>query len=599
MRPQVFNDLLEECVFAGPTRFPGLLKLEQCPEERLLHLQQLPGVWPLVDKKRPADTGWYIPRSLVDMGRLGAGLKDYPEDPTVTTPSGLTLFSHQRRAITFLRAVDKEREGVILAGDMGLAKSVTALQALHLDGYLERPGLVCGPLPSRSVWCGDSSDAYKYFRLGVEYLEGKGNIDPAILERHQWFFCHYDVLKAWQPWIFAYLKPASVIFDESHFLMHKRAGRSAAARELAKCAFIERRYLLTGTPIPNHRLELWNQLAVAQPRQWSSTYFSFGIRHCGGQKKDEREGGHWEYQGETNTQELQARLAGTLLRYTRYDILDELPPMERHTIDAEAIDEDLQAEYDLAQRDVVGYLQSKGKIAREATEVTFGNTKVKLSKNDLKPGAIRLVCLNTLIGILSKMKKSPALNAVIKVMGQHDKLVIFTWRVATAAWLHERLSSIASSMKIARKQVKVYGPVDGKMPQPERRRLAQEFATGGPGIYVATRGAAGISINELSAASAALFVDLYWNTASLTQAESRVHRAGSTAKKVDIYYLVARGTIDDMMMDKLRTKAQSMASLATNDTIGMSLVQDLRPTNATEDGSDLDMLCARLMDMED
>ena len=478
--------------------------------------------------------------------------------------------------------------------------TVSALQALHLDGYLGRPGIVCGPKLARNAWCGEHADPQRFFGLKISQLEGRKLIDPAELEKHRWWFCHYDILAAWQPWLFSMLQPASIVLDESHLLMHAKAGRSKAALQVSMIGSVDRRILLTGTPIPNNRLELWNQLACAQPRQWGSTRHDFGARYCAGQRRTEEEGGNWEYKGESNTRELQARLAGTLLRYTRYDILDQLPNMRRHVIEAENLDPELFKEYHAARRDVVSYLRAKGELADNSTRITLGSTQVTLTKNDQAPGAVHLVGLNTMIGLLSKMKKDPALDAVVDIMEAHDQLVVFTWRIDTARWLYKRLAQIAEKGDmVAGGPFEVFGPVSGKMPQEERRELARKFAAAPRSIYVATRGAAGISINELAAASACLFVDLYWNTASLTQAESRVHRSGNPHKDVDIYFLVAKNTIDALMLQKLQDKAEAMTSLSEGDTIGLSLVRDLSPTNSAADGSDLDVLCAALVDMED
>lgn len=600
MRFAVVSDPLSGCVFSSPTRWPGRLKLDACPSEAQFGvIQQMPGTYYFDNQKYPEEIGWYVPQGLADMGRFGGGLYDYEMDPMEATPSGLILRRHQRRAITFIRQVTPQREGCILAGDMGLGKTLTTLQALHLDGYLDRPGIVCGPKPSRNAWCGERSDAYKNYGLDIASLVGRKNIDPAELEKFKWWFCHYDILQAWQPWLFAMLKPASIIFDESHLLMHDSSGRSKAALQVSLTGSIERRVLLTGTPIPNRRLELWNQLAVAQPRQWGSSRHDFGVRYCQGQRRSEEEGGHWEYKGESNTLELQTRLAGTLLRYTRYDIQDELPKMHREVIEAEGVEEEDWKEYHTARRDVVRYLQSKGKIKKETQVLVVGNTKVEIKKNDQTPAAVQLVLLNTLIGLLSNMKKGPALKAMISIMAKHSHLVVFTWRVDTAKWLYEKMSGIAAGCKVSGKDVKVFGPVSGEMKFEERKQLAIEFSEVENGIYIATRGSAGISINELSSASAALIVDLYWNTAQLTQAESRVHRDGNPHPEVVLYYLVVKNTVDDMMLDKLQEKAEGMASLSKGDKIGLGLVNDLMPSNASSDGSDLDALCAALLDMED
>lgn len=491
-------------------------------------------------------------------------------------------------------------DGLYLTNDFIVThNTVSALQALHLDGFMDKPGIVCGPKLARNAWCGPQADPTRFFGLVVSSLEGRKNIDPSELAKNRWWFCHYDILAAWQPWLFSMLQPTSVVFDESHLLMHAKTGRSRSALQVSMIGSVARRILLTGTPIPNNRLELWNQLACAQPRQWGSTRHDFGVRYCQGQRRSEEEGGNWEYKGESNTRELRARLAGTLLRYTRYDIRDQLPTMERHVIEAEDLDVELFKEYHAARRNVVSYLRGKGVIADQSTTIVVGDTQVRLSKNDTKPGAVHLVGLTTMIGLLSAMKKKPALDAAVSILEQHNRLVIFTWRIETARWLHKQLAGMARRKELGAGFVEVLGPVSGKMAQEDRRELARRFAAAERSIYVATRGAAGISINELAAASAALFVDLYWNTSSLTQAESRIHRSGNPHSAVAIYYLVAKNTIDSLMMQKLQEKAEVMTGISGSDTVGLSLVHDLSPTNASSDGSDLDALCAALADMED
>ena len=575
------------------------MKLEACADVGHFNLlQQMPGVQSRDSQKRAEENGWYVPVSLIDMGRRGGELSDYAPDPNITMPNGLKLREYQARAVTFLRQVTPDREGAILAADMGLRKTATALHALWLDGYLNRCGLVVGPPVAQETWCDPDGDARAFFGLEIVPLEGMKNIAPEILQHHKWFFCHYGILKAWYSWLFAVLKPASVIFDESHNLQHPNTQRFEASRNISMCGSIERRYCLTGTPIGNRRLELWCQLAVAQPRQWGGGQFQFGVRYCAGSRQSEEEGGHWQYEGESNDFELGARLAGTLLRYTRYDqdVAAQLPPMKRHAVVAENLDEGLLQQYHAARVNVVKYLQDRGELSKKTEKFTIAGQTIELSANDQKPGAVRLICLTQLISILSKLKQAPALAEVIRILGHHNRLVVFTWRIDTAAWLFEKLSGIAKTTKIAGKTVQVFGPVDGEMPRHRRRELAKLFAQAPAAIYVATRGAAGVAINDLVSASACLMVDLYWNTTTLLQAESRVHRdSGVQTQDVDVYYLVVRNTIDDFMLEKLQTKASAIRSIAPRDTMGMHLVRDLSPMNLSEDGPDMDALCSALM----
>lgn len=598
----VLQDPLEGCVLSCPTKWHGRWKLELCPTQQQFDLlAQIPGIASWENKKKPDETGWYAPQSLLDMGMFPGSLDEYEPEPRDVAPSGMKLRIYEARAVSCCRLITPQREGMIVAGDPGLGKTVISLHSLWLDGYLERPGLIIGPNIAKGVWCDDDADARVHYGLEVVPLEGVKNIDVNILAQHKTFFCHYELLHAWQSWIVATLKPAWLIIDESHFLSHQKVQRSTAGRQVTLLSSIERRYGLTGTPIPNERLELWNQLAMVQPRQWGSSHFQFGVRYCGGHRTEIDEGGiggHWVFDGESNDLELKARLAGTFLRFTTEEVQNELPPMERHVVEVanDQIDPALLDDYSLAQRDIGKYLKLRQAVPKEVETITIGNTTIKLSKEEHKPGAVRLVCLSTLIGLLSRMKQAAAINVIDDIMREHNRLVVFTWRVATAEWICGQLADrMARGEKVGGKSPDLFGPVHGEVPMPMRKALAREFAASPCSLYVATMGSAGTSINSLSAASAGLIVDLHWNTASLQQAEKRIHRDGSQAAKVDIYYLFIRSTVDDMFLEKLRDKAQRAAALAPRDTAGISLVQDLSPSNAG--GVDLDLLCARLMDM--
>jgi len=592
------TDPLVECIMSSPTRWPGRSKIEACPSENQLQmLQRIPGTWVFENARNALETGYYVPQSVKDMGMYPANLEDYEEEAHNKTPSGLVLRSYEARAVTFLRQLHREREGAMLVADPGLGKTITALHSLWLDGYLQKPGLVIGPNIAKGVWCDDDADALVHYSLPIMSLEGVKNLDVEILKKYPVIFCHYDILKAWQTWIFATLKPTWMIIDESHYLINQKAQRSMACRQLALCSSIDRRIALTGTAIPNERMDLWNQLATVQPRQWGSNKHDFGVRYCGGIRLTPEEGGHWMYDGETNDRELKARLAGTYLRYTTEDVANELPPVARHVIEAD-VDDDLLDEYSHAQRDITGYLGMKGAISEETTTISIGTTTIKLKKQDKKPGAVQLVCLTTLIGILSKMKRAAALRAVSTIFEKHNRLVIFTWRKETSRWIHSALVDLmAKGWAYGDKKPTVFGPVDGDMKMAERKRLAKEFSKCEHSIYVATMGSAGTSINTLSSASAALMVDLHWNTTDLRQSEKRVHRDGCTADHVDIYYLVVRRTVDDLFIDKLRMKAEKAASISDRDTAGLSLVHDLTPEKARS-GFDMDLLCERLMAMD-
>ena len=200
MQQQTNADLLTGCIFESPTRFPGRVRVvEFGSEEQAKLLVQLPGVYyDRGDSRKKSPAGYYVPQSILDAGRYPGVLQAWSDDQSGITPC-LTrqLREHQRRAVSFIRAVTPQREGCIVAADMGLGKVTISLQALSLDGLLEQPGIICGPLPAAAAWTGPDSDAVKHFDIHARRLEGIKDINPAMLEGHNHFFCHYEILDAW------------------------------------------------------------------------------------------------------------------------------------------------------------------------------------------------------------------------------------------------------------------------------------------------------------------------------------------------------------------------------------------------------------------
>jgi superfamily II DNA/RNA helicase len=102
--------------------------------------------------------------------------------------------------------------------------------------------------------------------------------------------------------------------------------------------------------------------------------------------------------------------------------------------------------------------------------------------------------------------------------------------------------------------------IDGKTPARERQARIKAFQEDGT-VRAALLGitAAGVAIT-LTAASRAVFAELFWTPAALLQAEDRCHRIGQTAE-VQIDYIVAQNSVDDILWPLIQEKMKVIGEM--------------------------------------
>lgn len=585
------KSLMSDCCFDDQVPWTGVRRLVGIREPQLFSiLAERPGVQPYTES-RLAPAGWHVPLNLIEAGQRPATLADWPPVSHRYTPSGLELFEHQARAANFLLDAIGPREGCILGAQAGLGKSITALQALWLSGLLQKPGIVCAPSQAAKVWCSATGDAGRHYGVQFKQLEGVKDPDVALLLGTRHVFVNYDILPAWWGYLCTALKPSFVIFDEIHLLMHRQTRRAEAAFNLANWATLQVRYGLTGTPVPNRRCDIWHQLHIVQPHQWSKTLHKFGMVYADGRIEGDEHHTHHVYDGESNNEELQARLAGVLLRYNKRSVTGNLPQLTRRFVPAQLPAEAME-EYRDAARDIRRYLIEHKGAQVGKREIQIGDEIIEIK--DKRIAALQIQGVTALINLLSKHKAYTGIAVAREMLQRHQKLLVLLWRRESARVIADALKGIDG--------LTVIGPLSGQISQAKREALATQFATtAGSAVCVATLKSVGISMNALKAASAALFVDLYWNTAVLLQGEGRIDREGNPNAKIEIAYLIAEGTLDDRILELLKQKATAATGVSEHDDQGTQLVSALRPEGPTNNKSIMQELCRSLqqMDMDD
>ena len=281
------------------------------------------------------------------------------------------------------------------------------------------------------------------------------------------------------------------------------------SREVPRDGFV---LALTGTPVINRPAELISQLRILGRLEEFGSGVKFGQRFRGA---DAHLRLHWH---------LRARC---FVRRLKLDVLPQLPAKTRAIVPVEL---DNEAEYRLAERDLVAWLRSQPLDLREL------DAKVAAALR-----AERLVRLNALKLLAARGKLHAALTWIHDFCSSGERLVVFA---------HHREIQRALLEHFPRAQ-----HILGEDSHAARDRALQAFQAPDAAenqLIVCSVEVAGHGIT-LTRSSNVVFLELDWTPAKHDQAEDRCHRIGQQ-DAVNAYYLLAAGTVDETISTLLEQK---------------------------------------------
>jgi len=210
-----------------------------------------------------------------------------------------------------------------------------------------------------------------------------------------------------------------------------------------------------------------------------------------------------------------------MIRRLKCNVLDQLPPKSRHIV---LVGIKRRGEYEHAIRDFIGWLSN------------INRAKAKRAKK-----AEKMVKMGYLLRLVSQLKLHSIYEWIDNFLEDSDgKLVIFGFHTAVLEALHKRYHNIS---------VLVNGSVSSR----KKQHAVDEFQTKKRiRLFIGNVRVAGVGLS-LTAANDLAFVELRWTPGDHTQAEDRIHRIGQT-DPVSIYYLIARGTVEESLCKLLREK---------------------------------------------
>lgn len=478
------------------------------------------------------EAGFILSDNLVEyIAKLEAPIAS-PESIVIPGLGG-KLMPFQQEGVAFAES----REGrVLIADEQGLGKTVQALAWLQLHPEA-RPAVVVCPASLKLNW---EREANKWIsNPKVQVLQGTDNTQPLFGEI---IIINYDILgnsiekytdergkkhtrelmgTGWVDVLISY-GVSTVIIDECQYIKNNGTMRTNGTKRLGKQA--EHVIGLSGTPIESRPVEFFNILQLIN-KDIMPNWWSFVNKYCGAKKQFFG----WDFSGASNTLELHELLTKTIMvRRLKADVLPELPDKQYGYIPMEM---DNWQTYREAQNGFLQYIaETRGMDAAKKASNAQHLAKIEALKQ---------------LAVAGKLKQS--ISWIQDRIEAGDKLVVFAVHKAVIEALMDKFTG---------KAVKV----DGSVSSSQRQQAVDQFQNDESiRLFVGNIKAAGVGLT-LTASSTVVFLELPWTSSDLSQAEDRCHRIGQKSS-VNVYYLLASGTIEEDIAELLDNKRQVLDSV--------------------------------------
>lgn len=365
---------------------------------------------------------------------------------------------------------------------------------------------------------------------------------------------NYDIIEGWLPVLekLAQKGDAVLILDECHYLRNRTAKRTKACRSLSR----ESSHVigLSGTPIEGRPAEFFPVLNMIRPDKYDS-FWTYAFKYCAPKKGW---GGSWDFSGAANLDALHRSLKTVMIRREKRKVLKDLPG--KFPPEVIPVDITNRQEYEEAEQDFLSWLlRKKGKKAwtsarRAEALVKLGQLKHLAAMGKLKD-AFRWID-DWLEGTDEKLIVFGVGTEILSALKErYPKAAMINGSVSNKPfWTEDKKGR---KIQTSKRQLQV----DKFQEDPKTRLILVQLRAGGEGI-------------DLVAASCVFFVELGWTPGGHEQAEDRADRIGQT-KKVSVFYMVGRDTIEERVLDLIQAKDDANARILDGKKGGVMKLLDI------------------------
>ena len=476
------------------------------------------------------------------------------EDNDFEVPETLdkVLREYQKRGFLWIKTLNYNGFGGILADDMGLGKTLQVI-AFLLSEFLERDVYVTenkAGLKNETV--GDVNEQYKKKqrnalvvapaslvynwsseiqrfapKLTAKMVTGTAAERKKILAEagtEDILLTSYDLLKRDISEYEGY-KFRCEIIDEAQYIKSANTQAAKAVKEVQA----DFRLALTGTPVENRLSELWSIFDYLMP----------GFLYSYKKFREEVEIPAVQNSDEDAMKRLQKMIRPFVLRRLKKEVLTDLPDKLEENMFVQLTGEQ-QKLYDAHVKRMMLMLDKQSEEEFKTSKITILAELTKL----------RQICCDPSL-VFADYKADSAkvdmcLNMIRNAVESGHKILLFSQFTTMLDHLAKRLEEEKIS----------YYMLTGSTSKEKRAQMVENFNKDETQVFCISLKAGGTGLN-LTAADIVIHFDPWWNLAVQNQATDRAHRIGQK-NVVNVYKLIVKDTIEENIL-KLQEKKRELA----------------------------------------
>lgn len=462
------------------------------------------------------------------------------------------LWDHQKKAIQMADYLPS----LALFMDMGTGKTRTAVEIVRRryaqNSRLMRT-LILAPKVALKNWKNEWAMYSKVSPMDIVVLNQAGRqrkdaflkavqLPDMTIKRGKIIITNYEAMQMEELYeLFQHWKPEVMICDESHRCKDHQGKR--ARRVVALASHAIHRYILTGTPILNSSMDIFNQYMILDNGStFGQNFYAFrGMYFQDSNAGWSSKPGYfpkWEPRPECY-QELSTKIYKKAIRAVKSECLD-LPPLLKITHEV-PLSAEQKRMYEEMKNEYLTFVKSHQQSGESMAVVAQLAITKALRLQQIVSGFA-----NTDTGETHTIEDNPRLEILMDLLEDIvDAHKVIIW--ATFKENYRIIRDCLTKAKIG------FTEITGETK--DKDEAAGKFRTDPKcRVVIANQGAGGIAIN-LVEASYAIYYSRNFSLEHDLQSEARNYRGGSHIhEKITRIDLVAKDTIDELVLETLAKK---------------------------------------------